>query len=71
MGGGSWRSLLIDHVSCMKYPKKITLCDTNTLILPTIVIIIDKLFLPVSRKKKEIEWDYQSKKTPCGGLATF
>ena len=40
------------HVSGMKYPKKIPLCDTNTLILPTIVIIIDKLFLPVLKKKK-------------------
>ena len=35
----------------IKYPKKLTLCDTDTVILLTIVIVIDTLFLPFPRKK--------------------
>ena len=36
----------------LKYPKHITLCDTNTVILLIKVIIIDTYFLPISKKIK-------------------
>ena len=36
----------------IKYPKHITLCDTNTVILLIKVIIIDTYFLPISKKIK-------------------
>ena len=46
-GRGEWNKrrwgvfLLTPWLVGIKYPKKITLCDTNTIILLTIVIIID------------------------------
>ena len=43
----------------IKYPKKITLCDTNTVILLTIEVIIGK----------KTKWDF--KKIPCRGFIIF
>ena len=41
MGGGNCRSLLIDTMAhWRKYPKHITLCGTNAVILLLIVIIV-------------------------------
>ena len=48
---------------------KITLCDTSTVILLTIVIIIYTRFLPFSKQK--FEWNYQSKKIICSRLVKF
>ena len=46
IGGGL---LLTPWLIGIKYPKQITLCDTNTLLLLILVIIIDTSFL--SQKK--------------------
>ena len=47
--------LLATWLIGIKYPKPITLCNTNTVILVIIVIIIDTYFLTTSEKYK---WDY-------------
>ena len=51
---------------------KVTLCHTNTLILPAIVNITHThtQFLPPTEKTKS-KWDYQSKIIPWGGLLKF
>ena len=46
--------LLASWLIRIKYPKQIALCDTNTVILLIIVIIIDSFYL----SPKKIEWDY-------------
>ena len=52
----------------IKYPKQITLCDTNTVILLIIVIIIDIQFLPISKK---IKWDDQLPKILISGIPSL
>ena len=44
--------LLTPWLVAIKYPKQIPLCDTNTVALLIIVIIIDKEFLPISKKNQ-------------------
>ena len=51
MGEKTGRALsLTPWVIGIKYPKQITLLDTNTVMLLIIVIIIDTYFLPMSKK---------------------
>ena len=52
-----------------KYPKDITLCDSNTVILLITVITINihvSIYL-----EKNISWIFNPKKIPCGKLVKF
>ena len=73
--GGSWILLyIIFHIQVpgfffdndaflidIKYPMEITLCETDILILVTMIFIFSTQFLPSSEKQK-LKWDFQSRK---------
>ena len=46
--------------------KEKILCDTNTVMLVSIAIMIDTKFPPFSKRK--ILWVYHSKKVSCGEM---
>ena len=82
--GGSWILLyIIFHIQVpgfffdndaflidIKYPMEITLCETDILILVTMIFIFSTQFLPSSEKQK-LKWDFQSRKLPWGVLVKF
>ena len=66
-GGGNWRILLINTMAqSHAISKEKILCDTNTVMLVSIAIMIDTKFPPFSKRK--ILWVYHSKKVSCGEM---
>ena len=60
--------LLTPWLIDINHSKHITSCDPNTVILLTMVIIIDTYFLLIS---KNIKLDYYLKKITCDELVKF